>query len=195
MVKVPFLLLVIFVIVSFGTAYFWGNEQRDLSKYEVPRGEYWLILNRTTNEEILYFGKPGSQQESLPLKKFKVKDGVSGKRPTPRPQLLGRDYWLVVDKYESLDNPETAPYFLQLDVPVTSDWPYGPVPYMECGGQCDWELPGYFGLHGVNGDNSRLSYENEGSSGCVRHSDEDIKFLFDNLDLSNGGVRYYVIDA
>ena len=68
------------------------------------------------------------------------------------------------------------------------------MPYTECNGQCNWILPGAFGLHGVNGDLSRLSIENPGSSGCIRHSDEDITYLYNNLDPQKEEIRYYIED-
>ncbi len=102
---------------------------------------------------------------------------------------------MIIDKVSAKDNPETAPYFLTLDVPVGEEEPFGPTPYLECDGQCNWKLPGYFGLHGVNGDNSRLSKDNLGSSGCIRHKDEDITFLYNILDPKNKEIRYYIDDV
>jgi hypothetical protein len=155
---------------------------------------YWFLLHRKSNKEYLYFGFPGEKQKSLLIKTFTVKTGIPGQRPTPLPELVGRKYWNIVNKMSSEDNPETAPYFLTLDVPITSEIPYGPVPYLECNGQCNWELPGTFGLHGVNGDISKLSPANLGSSGCIRHSDDDIVYIYNLLDLKNEGVRYYIKD-
>lgn len=48
----------------------------------------------------------------------------------------------MIDKVEAVDNPETAPYFLTLDIPVSDEEPFGPAPYLECDGQCNWVLPG-----------------------------------------------------
>lgn len=159
----------------------------------IKEEKYWFLLLRKSNAEKLYLGVPGKENESKLIKTFNVKTGIPGKRPTPLPSLLGREYWVIDDKFDAKDYPETAPYFLKLDVPVSEEYPYGPVPYQECNGQCDWELPGYFGLHGINGDPSRLSPENEGSSGCVRHADEDITYLY-NLINPQDKVRYYVED-
>lgn len=159
-----------------------------------PRRAYWIMYHRKSNIEFLYHGIPGQKVDSTLLKTFKVKGGAPGKKPTPLPQLAGRGYWLITDKLEAFDNEETSPYFLVLDVPIPSIFPYGPEPYLECDGQCDWEVPGYFGLHGINGDPSRLSAENEGSSGCVRHRDEDITFLYHLLDPKRDPVRYYIQD-
>jgi len=156
---------------------------------------YWMVLERKANIEYLYFGEVGNREASLKVKTFKVKSGVQGKKPTPLPKLLGRDYWLIVKKKTSAENPETAPYFLTLDVPVGEETPYGPVPYIECEGQCDWEIPGYFGLHGVGGDLSKLSESDVGSSGCVRHNDEDITLLYKLLDPERENIRYYIEDV
>lgn len=156
---------------------------------------HWLTLERKSNIEKLYFGIPGNSTDSALLKTFKVKVGIPGEKPTPLPHLLGREYWIINDKFDTKDNPETAPYFLRLDVPVTEQEPYGPDPYLECQGQqCNWELPGAFGLHGVNGDESRLSDENPGSSGCIRHTDEDIIYLYNLLNPQTEEIRYYVVD-
>ena len=128
------------------------------------------------------------------MKAFKVKTGVPGDSPTPLPQLLGRRYWLITDKTDSSDNPETAPYFISLDIPVSEEYPYGPITYDECNGECNWEIPGYFGLHGVNGDMEKLSEQSPGSLGCIRHSNEDITYLFNLLDPKKEEIRYYIED-
>lgn len=157
--------------------------------------QYWMLLKRASNIEYLFYGIPNDPKQSTVKKTFTVKAGVPGKKPTPLPSLVGRDYWLITHKLEAFDNEETAPYFLVLDVPVPSAYPHGPQPYLECDGrQCDWELPGYFGLHGVNGDNDRLSLANEGSSGCVRHRDEDITYLYHLFTPEKNPVRYYIVD-
>ncbi len=153
---------------------------------------YWFLLLRKSEKEFLYHGEPGNELKSTVVSSFKVKTGVPGKRPTPLPQLLGRGYWVIVDSWET-DNPETAPYFIQLNVPVSEDFPFGPTPYLECDGQCNWEIPGAFGLHGVGGEDNRLSPENEGSSGCIRHSDRDITYLYSILKEKKD-VRYYIKD-
>lgn len=155
---------------------------------------FWLLLWRKSNVEFLYKGVPGSARESQLVKVFFVKTGIPGEKPTPLPKLLGRDYWVLVNKESSEGNPETAPYFLTLDIPVTEEEPFGPVPYTECNGQCNWILPGAFGLHGVAGDETRLSKENSGSSGCIRHKDEDITFLYNLFNPDIKEVRYYIED-
>lgn len=156
---------------------------------------YWFLLERKSNLEHLYFGLPGDKNKSQLVKTFNVKAGIPGEKPTPLPQLLGRKYWLIIDKLDSRDNPETAPYFLILDVPVTNEPPYGPYPYEECEKQCDWELPGWFGLHGTAGQPEKLSEQDPGSFGCVRHSDEDITYLYNLLEPKNNPVRYYIQDT
>lgn len=180
------------LILSFAAGYMFSPElptdQKPLKK------SYWFLLERKSNLEKLYYGIPDSFEKSKLIRTFKVKTGIPGLKPTPLPRLMGRDYWLIVDKLDASDNPETAPYFLVLDVPVKDQAPYGPIPYLECNGQCDWETPGYFGLHGVAGIPERLSGDNEGSSGCIRHEDRDITYLYKLLDPKTHPVRYYVRD-
>lgn len=173
------------------------------------KAAYWFVLHRKSNIEYLYNGLPGDIKNSKMIRNFQVKSGIPGERPTPLPQLLGRKYWLITAKTDSSDNPETAPYFLTLNVPVNEEEPYGPSPYLECsdpasvmsgvegiqrGKQCNWILPGAFGLHGVAGDESRLSPENPGSSGCIRHMDKDISYLYNLLDPEKQEIRYYIED-
>ncbi len=156
--------------------------------------QYWFMLHRKSEVEKFYYGEPGNAQNSTLIKTFLVKTGIPGQKPTPLPSLAGREYWIIVDKQEAFDNLETAPYFLTLDIPIDENEPYGPSPYLECNGQCNWELPGYFGLHGIAGDTSKLSQENEGSSGCIRHTDEDITYLYNLLHPSKEEIRYYIQD-
>lgn len=158
------------------------------------KNNYWLLLNRKSNIEFLYKGVPGDSKNSELIRTFNVKTGIPGERPTPLPKLLGKNYWVITSKQESKENPETAPYFLKLNIPVAEEEPFGPEPYEECAGQCNWELPGDFGLHGVNGDVSKLSEENPGSSGCVRHKDEDIAYLYNILNPQKEEIRYYIED-
>lgn len=163
------------------------------------------MLHRKSNKEYLYYGVPGAKEQSVLKKTFIVKTGIPGERPTPLPKLLNRDYWLIIKKESSSQNPETAPYFLTLNIPAPEVEPYGPEPYKECNDpafagsygeakQCNWVLPGAFGLHGINGDISRLSYENSGSSGCIRHTDEDITYLYNLFDPEKENIRYYIED-
>lgn len=159
-----------------------------------PQEIYWFVLHRKSNKEFLYYGIPNNKDQSQLIKEFTVKVGRPGERPTPLPQLAGREYWKIIAKTPVQDNPETAPYFLTLDVPAPSVPPYGPAPYLECNGQCDWVTFGEFGLHGINGDETRLSKEDPGSSGCVRHTDEDITYLYNLLDPENEEIRYYVVE-
>jgi len=193
-------ILISLIIFAFGFFLF-SKSNRDKSKVLSvdtealqQESEHWLLLHRKSNIEFLYLGIPGEKDQSELVKTFIVKTGVPQERPTPLPQLIDRKYWLITDKWESPDNPETAPYFLKLDVPVSEDEPFGPVPYLECNGQCNWELPGNFGLHGVNGNLEKLSNSDPGSSGCVRHADEDITYLYNLIDPAVNAVRYYIED-
>jgi len=156
--------------------------------------QYWFVLYRKSNKELLYKGVPGNSHQSSLVRTFSIKSGIPGERPTPLPTKLGRKYWIVIDKFAS-DNPETAPYFLKLDIPAPTDTPFGPSPYDECNGQCNWEVAGDFGLHGVNGDESKLSLQDKGSSGCIRHSDVDIAYLYDLLDPKKEEIRYYIVES
>lgn len=166
--------------------------------FQLPKKEYWMLLERKSNREFLYRGTPGDSISSTFLRAFRVKTGIPGERPTPLPRLLGREYWLITKKYVATDT-ETAPYFLELDIPVGEEEPFGPSPYFECNGpsskqgeQCNWTVPGAFGLHGIYGDLSRLSEADPGSSGCIRHKDEDITYLYNLLDPEKKPIRYYV---
>ncbi|MBI2031857.1 MAG: L,D-transpeptidase [Candidatus Levybacteria bacterium] len=169
------------------------KENPKAQKNITPKKSYWLILKRKSEKEFLYFGVSGDVNNSRLIRTFQVKVGTPSS-PTPLPKLLGRDYWRIIKKESSSDNPETAPYFLTLDIPTTDKWPYGPVPYPECNGECDWVLPGYFGLHGVNGNNSKLSKVDPGSAGCIRHSDSDITYLYNLLTPDIEEIRYYIED-
>lgn len=168
-----------------------GDQERNITSSE-PQKVYWFLLHRKSNVEFLYHGMPGEKVKSKLIKEFVVKTGVPGERPTPLPQLVGRKYWIITEKHEEKDNPETAPYFLTLNVPVGDEEPFGPEPYTECEGQCNWQLPGAFGLHGINGDASRLDPENPGSSGCIRHRDADITYLYNLLNPQKEEIRYYI---
>lgn len=156
--------------------------------------EYWFMLYRSSNKELLYYGIPGERENSTLIKQITVKTGEPGEKPTPLPTLLGREHWNIVNAFSTQDHPDTAPYFLTLDIPHSDQEPFGPTPYEECNGQCNWELPGPFGLHGVASDSSKLTKDNPGSSGCIRHTDEDISYLFSLLNNS-WPVRYYIQDA
>lgn len=190
-------LSVIFILLSLNVVVykqvFFTPKPTVLSAYTQP--SYWMLLHRKSNTEFLYYGVPGEVESSAVIKKFQVKTGAVGKRPTPLPSLLGREYWNIIAKVDASENLETAPYFLTLDVPVSEEEPFGPTPYLECKGQCNWELPGYFGLHGINGDAGRLSPENEGSSGCIRHTDKDITYLFHLFNPEEEKIRYYIKDV
>lgn len=164
-------------------------------EHKIDNKSHWFVLYRKSQKEELYYGIPGDKTQSKLVKTFLVKTGRSGERPTPLPQLLGKEYWVIIDKMPTTNNPETAPYFLTLNIPAPSIPPYGPKPYNECNGeQCDWILPGAFGLHGTAGDPERLAASDPGSSGCIRHSDEDITYLYNLLDPKKEEIRYYIED-
>lgn len=166
--------------------------QKSSDSYETL---YWFDLHRKSNVEILYFGPPQDIHSSRILNISKVKSGIPHMRPTPLPQLLGKEYWLITGKQDTSGNPETAPYFLTLDIPATDKYPFGPVPYNECTGQCNWVIPGEFGLHGVNGNLSKLSENDPGSSGCIRHADRDIVYLYFLLNPERQQIRYYISES
>ncbi len=193
------LLLLVLGGVAIGALLFaasWHNPRRIINQAATIHSKpphYWFLLKRASNVEHLYQGVPGNINRSRLIKTFFVKTGIAQKRPTPLPQLVGREYWNIVKK-EFAHNPQTGPYFLTLDVPASGDWPYGPVPYEECDGQCDWVTPGYFGLHGVGDDITRLTQHDPGSSGCIRHSNEDIAYLYQLLSPEKNPIRYYVRD-
>lgn len=186
-------LIVALIALTFFTKY--SQKQSDKKVLSLQsQSAYWFLLHRKSNIEYLYSGTPGEPKKSTLVKAFLVKTGIPGERPTPLPHLVDREYWLITQKMETKENPETAPYFLTLDVPVTSIEPYGPRPYHECNGQCNWVLPGSFGLHGIAGNPHKLDKYDPGSSGCVRHSDEDITYLYNLLDPHRQEIRYYVAD-
>ncbi len=186
-----FSLLIFMITISFFSIPQPIKEEKVLSAHQ--KTSNWLLLHRRSNKEFLYHGIAGDKKKSILIKTFQVKVGIPYKRPTPLPKLLGKEYWLITSKQEAYDF-ETAPYFLELNIPVTDEEPFGPYPYEECNGQCNWILPGSFGLHGVAGDMSKLSESNLGSSGCVRHSDQDITFLYNLLNPKNEEIRYYIED-
>lgn len=193
--KKKFLLVIFFltaVVLGGGFLFLQSKQPSVLS--EKTETAYWLILYRKSNKEELYKGIPGNKDRSALVKTFVVKTGMPGQRPTPLPQLLDRDYWIITEKHPETENPETAPYFLTLNVPGIEEEPFGPVPYEECDGQCQWVLPGAFGLHGTGGNPTKVSAEDPGSSGCIRHRDEDITYLFEVLDPQQQEIRYYVED-
>ncbi len=193
--KVLLLAVLILILVGFSGWFAFKPELMQKHNAIIPQKHYWLLLHRKSNVEYLYYGVFGDKDNSRLLKTFQVKTGNLSISPTPLPKLLRRDFWLITKKESSADNPETAPYFLTLDVPVTEEEPFGPNPYAECNGQCNWSLPGYFGLHGINGNLSKLSKEDLGSSGCVRHSDSDITYLYNLLNPEREEVRYYIEDV
>ncbi len=193
MKKCIFQLLPVLVLIFFGIVLA-GIFKKDVQAPTISKQTHWLILHRKSNVEYLYFGTPGEKEKSKLIKTFMVKAGIPGERPTPLPRLLGREYWKITGKVDTRDSFETSPYFLILDVPYSEQFPFGPTPYLECDGQCDWIVPGSFGLHGINGDLSRLAADNSGSSGCIRHSDKDITYLYNLFDPEKEEIRYYIED-
>ena len=189
------LAVLLLVLVCIGVYRFVTSlEIKKESKPQMQKQNYWFVLHRKSQKEYFYKGEFENIERSTLLKTFSVKTGIPGERPTPLPALVGRRYWKIIEKIDTKDNPETAPYFLTLDIPGYEESPFGPVPYRECNGQCDWIVAGKFGLHGVNADISRLSPENQGSSGCIRHSDEAITYLYNTLDPQKQEIRYYIED-
>lgn len=198
--KIIFLGILIISLVSVISLISFENESKKEALSAQTKKSHWLILHRKAGKEFLYYGSAGDVNNSRLVKIFQVKTG-GAMSPTPLPKLLGRQYWKIIKKESSEDNSETAPYFLQLDVPSGEDWPYGPVPYEECKDaitgekvQCDWVLPGYFGLHGVNGNDFKLAKDDPGSSGCIRHLDSDITYLYNLLTPESEEIRYYIED-
>jgi hypothetical protein len=188
-------MMFVFVVNSLLITFFLSKKNNPPIVTQKPKEMHWFLLHRKAQKEFFYLGTPGDIQKSKLLKTFTVKTGIPGERPTPLPKLLGKEYWIITDEFETFDNPETAPYFLTLNIPAPTGEPYGPEPYRECGGeQCSWVLPGSFGLHGTASDSSRLTPENPGSSGCIRHRDEDITYLYNLLDPKKEEIRYYIED-
>lgn len=190
-----FLLIVILSVGISAFSYQYASRTLRQEVFTPPvKSSYWFMLQRKSNIEKLYEGIPGDENRSRLLKEFTVKTGRPGERPTPLPQLLGKEYWVLTDMKEDTGE-ETAPYFLTLDVPVKDTEPFGPEPYLECNGQCNWVTPGPFGLHGTAGNSDKLSEADPGSSGCIRHSDEDITYLYNLLKGEKNEIRYYIQDV
>lgn len=195
MKKLLILLVILVLITSFLSAKYSFDQKTTTVLSAKTQPSYWFLLHRRSNQEFLYSGTPGEINQSQLVKIFQVKTGIPKKRPTPLPQLVGQEYWLITNKVEVKDNPETAPYFLTLNIPTLEKEPFGPIPYNECSGQCNWILPGNFGLHGVGGNLDKLSPQDLGSSGCIRHLDQDITYLYNLLDLKKDPIRYYIKDV
>lgn len=188
------ILLIILIGIFIGVASLSSSTDNKKVLSELEKKEsYWFLLHRKSNMEYLYKGVAGEKGESVLVRSFKVKVGAPGQSPTPLPKLLGKKYWVIIDK-QSEENSETSPYFLTLNIPVSEEEPYGPIPYLECNGQCNWNIPGYFGLHGTGGNPAKLSKEDPGSSGCIRHLDEEITYLYNLLDPRKEEIRYYIED-
>jgi hypothetical protein len=124
-----------------------------------------------------------------------VNPGVDGKSPTPRPDLLGKSYWIITKKEQNQGDAINlmGPDFLVLNIEYQNEF-NGPLGYNECGpsrnGQCFWPTPGEFGLHGTGNTPSRLT--DSGSSGCVRHSNDSITSIYNLLKNESGEIRYYI---
>lgn len=155
--------------------------------------KYWFVLHRKSKTEELFQGIPGDKTSSTVIKTYKVNPGVDGKYPTPLHSLLNEPYWIITAKSTSGNESLYGPYFLALNVPYKT--PYnGPRPYIECGTnnneQCDWKTEGQFGLHGTGDTPGRLT--DEGSGGCVRHSNEDIVDVYNKIGSIEEPIRYYI---
>jgi hypothetical protein len=194
------LLILCLIVISFAGFLLLNNNSSHskltvLSEQAKQQDEYWFLLHRKSKKEFLYKGIPGDATNSALQKEFTVNVGILNERPTPLPQLAGREYWNIIAEYDTKDDPETSPFFLTLDIPWSDEYPYGPQPYAECGGkQCDWVRPGSFGLHGIAGNPEKLT--DEGSSGCIRHTDEEITYLYNLLNPSEQNpIKYYIEDV
>ncbi len=191
-------LIVLLVLLAAITAMSWHSsgeiKNTQVLAEQSSQNDYWMRLYRKSKKEFLYQGVPGDTTQSTLLKEFTVNVGEENKRPTPLPKLMGKEYWNIIAKYEVKDNPETAPYFLTLDIPWSDEYPFGPTPYNECAGlQCNWVRPGSFGLHGIASTPEKLT--DAGSSGCIRHEDQDITYLYNLFNPSeNAPIRYYIED-
>jgi len=160
--------------------------------------KYWFMLHRKSLKEMLYLGTPGDVSQSTLVKTFTVRTGHPSKRPTPLPQLAGEEYWEITSK--GARSGSVGPYFLVLNIPYQNAFG-GPLSYTECDGQqCNWG-EGDFGLHGTGGDPTRvnndgdLAINDNWSSGCIRHIDSDIEYLYNTLSPTEADpIRYYVED-
>lgn len=171
---------------------------------------YWFLLERKSKKETLYQGKPGDRTNSRIIRSFQINPGWPGQTPTPISTKLGIPYWIITTyKTNTADEQKSklGPYFLSLNIPYNdpgNNCPIngvnkncqGPTPYLECpdraNNQCYWPVPGEFGLHGVGNSISRLT--DEGSNGCIRHSNDDITYLYNLLSKYNREIRYYTVD-
>ena len=106
------MLLVLLLLLFFVGICFFFFYRSTSSPVLESASDYWFVLHRKSQKEFLYKGIPGKLEKSKRIKTFTVKNGRSGERPTPLPQLVGREYWVLTKKASS-DNPETAPYFLR----------------------------------------------------------------------------------
>ncbi|MDO8487149.1 MAG: M23 family metallopeptidase [Candidatus Curtissbacteria bacterium] len=173
------------------------------------KGKSQLVKTFAVNPMKVNPGIPGGIEDTI------IKPGEPGYlqrwgHPTPLPQKVGREYWTFTGVNPN-DPGIPGGKFLILDVPpsgtgCTNPDPNnkecgGPVPYIECGPnrdeQCNWGgKSGQFGLHGVDATHT---LEDTGSQGCVRHSTEDMDFLWnllhDEIPKNRGQIRYYIQDG
>ncbi|HRN70936.1 MAG TPA: hypothetical protein PLS49_07195, partial [Candidatus Woesebacteria bacterium] len=98
MKKIIFLSLLIGLIGSLVLIQHSKGKQGEVAGVQEPQAQYWFLLYRKSGVEKLYYGQPGNEEQSALMKTFTVKTGVSGKKPTPLPQLVGREYWVIVEK-------------------------------------------------------------------------------------------------
>lgn len=172
---------------------------------QTPTDNYWFLLDRLNKKEYLFQGPVGVRDRKYLVREFTVLPGLSGQTPTPVPSKVTptREYWTF--NSATLKSPVGdisnggQPGFLKLDIPYDNSLG-GPVPYLECGpsgtSQCNWNTPGAFGLHGVD-NNHPLT--DPGSSGCIRHNNTDIQYLYNLLSnvVNNNPntIRYYIEDG
>ncbi|HLL60780.1 MAG TPA: hypothetical protein VK338_03615, partial [Candidatus Nitrosocosmicus sp.] len=109
MLKTLTIITIIFSVTIFSSLFYSKNKTEELLTNKPTTKSYWFILHRKSNQEMLYHGNPGDIEHSKLIKTFKVKTGIPGKRPTPLPHLLGREYWIIIKKERVENNPETAP--------------------------------------------------------------------------------------
>lgn len=160
---------------------------------------YWFQLHRSRAgkqpTEDLYHGVYGDALNSDHVMTSTVNPGIDGKSPTPRPDLLGKSYWVITKKEQNQGDAINlmGPDFLVLNIDYQNQY-NGPLGYNECGPsrneQCFWPTPGEFGLHGTGDTSSRLT--DSGSSGCIRHSNDAITSIYNLLKNESGEIRYYI---
>ena len=104
--SLPFFLGIFVVVIALLAIFSIFNRDKQTVKIlasETKKENYWFLLHRKSNIEYLYKGQPNDIENSNLIKTFKVKVGVPGQKPTPLPNLLGREYWKIIDKFETKD--------------------------------------------------------------------------------------------